>query len=214
MKSEGEKILKGIELSDEYIQMYINSHKHKDMRYKISYTYYYVLDCIFDKEYSLLDIGIGTGGGLQEMTKLKRLVGIDGSRKMLEQAEIMLKDCKFEKVFINKLYNEHFFINEKFDAIHLGVYGSYLPYDKKIINHTLGFLKNGGILTCCLRIPDNLYKKIGVLTKMILGFKPITQFEFIFERMLPKDCEILLKVHKFPFEQSAENSIVYFIKKR
>lgn len=215
MRSEGEKVLEGIELQDEYVNMYANSHKIKDVKYKISYSYYYILDSIMDKEYSLLDIGIGTGGALQEMQKLKRLVGVDGSKKMLEMAEILLKDSKFEKKFIHSLYNEKFLINEKFDAIHLGVYGSYLPFNKSILNHTFRFLNKNGILVCSLSVPDTLYKKIGVIVKMVLNKIPITQYEYVFEKIfLPRNSEILMKVFRYPQAiNNAEKKIVYFIRK-
>ena len=62
MKSEGEKVLFNKELTDEYVNNYANSHKNKTIEYKISYSYYYLLDTIMDKDYNLLDIGIGTGG--------------------------------------------------------------------------------------------------------------------------------------------------------
>ena len=66
-----------------------------------------------------------------------------------------------------------------------------------------------------LHIPDMLYKKIGVIGKMLLGKKPITQFEYILEKfLLPKNCEIILKVHKFPQRiNNPEKGIVYFIRK-
>lgn len=66
MNSEGERVLIGEELADEYILNYANSHKNKDIDYKISYSYYYLLDAIIDKEYSLMDIGIGTGGDFKK----------------------------------------------------------------------------------------------------------------------------------------------------
>jgi len=214
MKSEGEKVLRGNELSDEYVKNYASTHKNKNIFYKISYSYYYLLDAIMDKPYSLMDIGIGTGGGFQEMKNLKKLVGIDGSQKMLDMAKILLKNTKFEKKFIRALYNENFKINETFDAIHLGVYGSYLPFDRNILTHTFAFLNKGGVLVCSLGIPDTLYKKIGVIGKMLLGKKPITQYEYIFERLLPQNSEILMKVFKFPTKiNSAEKKIVYFVRK-
>ena len=66
-----------------------------------------------------------------------------------------------------------------------------------------------------LHIPDMLYKKIGVIGKMLLGKKPITQFEFILETfILPKNCEIILKAHKFPQRiNNPQQGIVYFVRK-
>jgi len=213
--NDGQRVLNGNEVSEDYVKGYINSHNKRDIDYRVSYTYYYYLDTIMDKNYTLLDIGTGTGGGMVELLRLKKLIAVDGSQKMLDGAKEVLKNVNFEKNFISDLYNEKFQINEKVDAIHLGVYGSYLPFSKNILEHTLTFLKKGGVLVTTLRTPDTLYKKIGVIGKMLLGKKPITQYEYLFEKfILPQDTEILTKVYKYPQSvNNPEKGIVYFIRK-
>jgi len=216
MSSEGGRVLRGLEVSDDYVFKYMKSHENKTLEYFISYSYYYILDAIMDKEYVLMDIGTGTGGALLGLRKIKELIAIDGSQKMLNAAKKMLAQAKFEKVFIHKLYDLNFSLDEKVDAIHLGAYGEYLPFDKKILEHTFSFLKRGGILVLSLRIPDTLYKKLGVLGKMLMFKRPITQYEIIFEKfILPRPAEVLLKVYKFPERRNdPEKRVVYFIKKR
>jgi len=213
--NDGQKVLFDNEVSDDYVVGYIKSHKNKDIDYRIGYAYYYVLDSIMDKEYSIMDIGAGTCGVYKDLKKVKKLIAVDGSQKMLDGAKKFLNDVSFEKVFVNKLYNEDFTYDEKVDVLRLGVYGSYLPLTKRIINKSLLFIERGGLLVLNLHTPDMLYKKIGVVGKILLGKQPITQFEFILERfLLPKNCEIILKTYKFPQKiDNPERGVVYFIRK-
>ena len=143
--NDGQKILYGNEVSEDYVKRYTNSHKNKDIDYRIGYAYYYILDSIMDKKYSVMDIGAGTCGVYQDLKKVKKLIAVDGSKKMLDEAKKLLDSCSFKKVFVNKLYNEYFKYEEKVDVLRLGVYGSYLPLTKNIINHSLSFIKEGGI---------------------------------------------------------------------
>jgi precorrin-6B methylase 2 len=214
--NDGQKVLFGEDVKNDYVKNYMKSHENKNIDYRIGYANYYMLDAIMDKEYSIMDIGAGTCGIYQDLRKVEKLIAVDGSKKMLEGAELLLKDYSFEKEFINSLYDENFSYNGRVDALVLGVYGSYLPITKSILTHSLKFLNKEGVMVFNLHIPDTLYKKIGVLGKILLGKKPITQYEFILEKfLLPKNCEIILKVHKFPQRiKNPEQSIVYFIRKK
>jgi len=142
--NDGQKVIYGIEVDDNYAKNYASSHNNKNVEYRIGYSCYYILDSIMDKEYSIMDIGAGTCGVYQDLKKVKKLIAVDGSQKMLDEAKKLLENYNFEKVFINKLYNLNFKYDERVDALRLGVYGSYLPLTQKIINKSLSFINKGG----------------------------------------------------------------------
>jgi len=208
-----QRIEEGKELDDTYVNDYKDSHKNRDLTYKLSYTSYYFIDSLLTN-YSIADIGIGTGGVFKSLKNVKKLIGVDASQKMLDSSDELLKDTSYEKVFLQGYYNEDFILPEKVDVIVLGVYGSYFPLSSEILEHTAKFLNKDGFLVVTLHTPDTLYKRIGVIIKMLMRKKPITQYEFIFEQYIPKNMEITVKIAKYPTTiNNPEKGIIYFLKK-
>lgn len=145
-KFDGSKIMKGLELDDAYVGHYKKSHTY-DMDYKISYVEYSIINNIFDKPFTALITGCGTAGYLSLLSNAKKVTGIDLSQKMIDAAREINKDKNLNLEFIKddvRTFPSHG--KDSYDFIEVGMLGSYIPFDIKLIQKYFDMLEAGGVL--------------------------------------------------------------------
>ena len=131
--------------------------------YSVYFLYLSILDKIFLKKYSLLDVGCGSGIFYRLLNNYKSILGLDFSKTMIELAE--KKNSKRNIRFENTSY-EKFHSNSKYDAISLsGVYGHYIPWlnSFEVIKKSHELLNKNGILIISYSPPTNLFELLKTI---------------------------------------------------
>jgi len=161
-KMDGTRIMRGVELSDEYVELYKKSHTY-DMEYKINYNEYLIINNIFDRPFSALIPCCGTLGYASLLSNAKKITGIDLSQKMLDMAREINKDKNLNLELIkDDIYNFPHNCKEKFDFIEIPSLGSYFPFDIELIQKYFDMLETGGVI---------LIKTLVILAEDIFGGK-------------------------------------------
>ena len=86
--SPGERIMRGIELDDKYVDSNAKLHLVEDLDYRIAYMDYLLVDRLFNKPYSACMTGCGTFGYAKLLKHATRLVGVELSQKMINTLTI------------------------------------------------------------------------------------------------------------------------------
>lgn len=134
---------------------------------------------------SVLELGCGTGRFFHHLSNVKRLVGVDISRNMLDVALENLKNMP-ELQQVTELVDsriEDFDYPEKFDFVYsIGTIGEFLAFDQTLLQKMLNFLKPGGVLFLTLVDIESFEDKeyVGPLKKSIR----------LFIRFLPKKLRL------------------------
>lgn len=177
-KMDGSRIMKGIELSDEYVDLYKKSHTY-NMEYKINYREYSMINNIFDKPFSALITFCGTLGYANLLSNAKKITGIDLSQKMIDTAKEINKDKNLNVELIkDNVYTFPSHTNEKYDFIELGSLGSYIPFDIDLIQKYFDILEKGGVIlikSSVISVKD-LFEKNSLTFRIFCSFK-----KFIYE---------------------------------
>jgi SAM-dependent methyltransferase len=104
----------------------------------------------FGRAIDVLDLGCGTGRYFHCLRNVRRLVGIDPSEYMLEQART---PTQAETIAVDKLElicGDVFSVplpDAAFDLIYsVGVVGEYAPFDGRLLDRCRQLLKPGGVL--------------------------------------------------------------------
>jgi SAM-dependent methyltransferase len=100
----------------------------------------------FTREIDVLDLGCGTGRYFHALTRVRRLVGIDVSRPMLERARQPAGDVdRTRLMLIEADFLIHEFDPESFDLVYaIGVLGEHSPFDFATVERVSRWLKPGG----------------------------------------------------------------------
>ena len=148
------------EANIEYANFYENY--HKKFKNKFSYLqdnlYLSILDKLFLKKYSFLDVGCGSGISYRLLNNYKDILGVDFSKTMIQLAnkKNFKKNIKFEKISYEKFNSKLRF----YDAISLsGVYGRYVSWlsSVAVIKKSYKLLKKNGILIISYVPPISLF---------------------------------------------------------
>lgn len=98
----------------------------------------------------VLDVGCGTGRHFHRLRNLRRLVGIDVSPHMIEQARSPVRASDISAASIELLagdVSELPLVEASFDLIYsVGVYGEYAPFDDALLSRLRQLLRPGGRL--------------------------------------------------------------------
>ena len=98
----------------------------------------------------VLDVGCGTGRHFHRLRNVRRLVGIDISPHMIEQARAPVRASEISATSIELFAGDLFSLplgEEAFDLVYsVGVYGEYAPFDDALLKRLRQLLRPGGRL--------------------------------------------------------------------
>jgi len=108
------------------------------------------LSLAFDRKIDVLDVGCGTGRFFHSLANVRRLVGIDTSAQMLEQARDPVRKEQLDTETIELMCGDVFSLtgsNGAFDLIYsIGVLGEFAPIDAPLLEKLAVLLKPDGVL--------------------------------------------------------------------
>lgn len=151
-------------LSGEYADSYLQSHLEadpSDFSYKTSRADVLIVDQTLTN-YSMLDVGCGTGGHLRFCQNHARVVGLDLSPKMVERANHLKSRIGIERAeFVCGQLESY--PDEKFDAVNVrGVYGHYEPWSADHVSSIRKKVKDGGLLIASFIPAEGLVNRLKV----------------------------------------------------
>ncbi len=104
----------------------------------------------FDRKIDVLDVGCGTGRFFHSLANVRRLVGLDTSAQMLEQARDPVRKEQLDTDVIELVCGDVFSLTgeqEAFDFIYsIGVLGEFAPIDAPLLERLALLLKPDGVL--------------------------------------------------------------------
>lgn len=132
---------------DEFVESFVELHKQPiNNEYMNEWLLRSILDTV-KTQHSVLYIACGTAGYRRLFHNIKRFVGVDFSRKMVDAAK--KNDAKPDIDFeFNCSTFENFKTKEKFDIIYMGPYGNNVPYTYEAIEKAKSLLNEDGMLFC------------------------------------------------------------------
>jgi SAM-dependent methyltransferase len=103
----------------------------------------------FDRKIDVLDVGCGTGRFFHSLVNVRRLVGLDISPQMLEQAREPVRKEQLDIEMTELICGDVFSLDdqEAFDLIYsIGVLGELAPVDAPLLEKLASLLKPDGVL--------------------------------------------------------------------
>lgn len=208
-------ILNGMEdCVDDFVQGFVELH---NMPIDDTYMYDWLLRSILDKikiNQSVLYVACGTAGYTRLFSNIKRFVGIDFSKKMIEAAKtITKKHSKIDFAFFNTTF-EAFDTGEKFDLIYLGPYGHNVPHKLGVLEKAKTLLNDNGFifLTC----PDpnfkNFFYKLKELIRNIFVNKDLNYDKHKYLKSLIKRANLEVMV-ELRMNNTIGHCFCYIVKK-
>ena len=152
----------------EYSESYFKLHKDTDpsnFNYRLSYGYWFLVDSLM-QNYSLLDVGCGTGGFYRLLSHHKSILGIDIMPEMIQQAHSLNEISKVANSSFQCVDFKNLEVSQKFDIISLsGVYGWYVSWLKSewALQKAVSLLKNGGLLVVSHVSPTTVFEYLKYL---------------------------------------------------
>jgi SAM-dependent methyltransferase len=99
----------------------------------------------FGHEIEVLDLGCGTGRYFHALRHVRRLVGIDVARPMLDEARCPVGVPASGAELIEGDFLSYDFSAAQFDFVYsIGVLAEHSPFDENIANRVRGWLRPGG----------------------------------------------------------------------
>jgi SAM-dependent methyltransferase len=109
-----------------------------------------LLSSAFGRKIDVLDVGCGTGRYFHSLSNVKRLVGLDISAEMLEQARNPVRQDRLDIEAIELVCGDVFSLDAPqaaFDLIYsIGVLGEFAPIDAPLLERLATLLKPDGVL--------------------------------------------------------------------
>jgi len=134
---------------------------------------------------TVLDLACGTGLNFKHLREKVgdkgRIIGLDYSSKMLEEAKKRIKDNKWDNVMLVQKTAEKFEFKEKFDAVLCTWAMVSIPHYKKALRNSIAALKEGGRfvvldfkenLGCFGKILNPIHRMVFNVTHQNLARKP------------------------------------------
>jgi SAM-dependent methyltransferase len=104
----------------------------------------------FDRKIDVLDVGCGSGRFFHSLANVRRLVGLDPSAQMLEQARDPVRKERLDAEVMELICGDVFSLGnevEAFDLIYsIGVLGEFAPIDATLLERLAALLKPDGVL--------------------------------------------------------------------
>lgn len=205
-------ILNGMDdCCDEFVENFVNLHKQPIDDY---YMYEWLLRSLLDVikiDHSVLYIACGTAGYSKLFKNIRRFVGIDFSKKMIDAARGLNQNplISFEfKCTTLELFES----NESFDVIYMGPYGNNVPYTYIALEKAKKLLKKDGMIFCAFAEPVQgcLGRFKGVIKQFFHNLPIKYGSVWYFEKMLKKSqLEIYVKLR---MKTSIGYSLCYIVK--
>ena len=168
---------------DEFVEAFVELHEKPLTN---EYMYEWILRSLEDivkVNHSVLHVACVTAGYTRLFRYMKRFVGIDFSKKMIDAAKRIHENGSIEYEF-HCTTLENFKTTEKFDVIFMGPYGHYVPYTDEALQKAKYLLKEDGWIICTH--PDPEFPTFLSIVKECLkqlifhkrvGFSPVKRFE-------------------------------------
>ena len=103
-----------------------------------------------DRRIDVLDVGCGTGRHFHRLRNVRRLVGIDLSPHMIEQARRPVRASEVTAESVELIAGDVFsapLADGSFDLVYsIGVYGEYAPFDDALLQRLCRLMRPGGRL--------------------------------------------------------------------
>ena len=146
-------ILHGMEdCSDEFVEAFVELHQQPiDNYYKYEWLLRSIIDVIKVNP-TVLYVACGTAGYSRLFKNIKRFVGLDFSKKMIEAAKKMHQNATIDFEF-NCTTFENYHSAELFDIIYLGPYGHNVPYNSAVLEKAKKSLTPEGMIFCTIPAP-------------------------------------------------------------
>ena len=99
----------------------------------------------FGRDIEILDLGCGTGRYFHALRHVRRLVGIDVARPMLEQARDPVGSPAHAAELVHGDFLTHEFLDRQFDLVYsIGVLAEHSPFDEAVAARVARWLAPGG----------------------------------------------------------------------
>lgn len=111
----------------------------------------------------VLDLGCGPGNSTALLLKrwpLARIMGVDNSPAMLEQARVAVPECRFVEADVRQFKPEH-----AVDLIYANASLQWVPDHYALLPHLISLLKLNGVLA--VQMPDNVDEPSHVLMREV-----------------------------------------------
>uniref|UniRef100_A0A8I0CY34 Trans-aconitate 2-methyltransferase n=1 Tax=Pseudomonas tritici TaxID=2745518 RepID=A0A8I0CY34_9PSED len=111
----------------------------------------------------VLDLGCGPGNStalLHQRWPLARIMGVDNSPAMLEQARVAVPECRFIEADVRQFKPEH-----AVDLIYANASLQWVPDHYALLPHLISLLKLNGVLA--VQMPDNVDEPSHVLMREV-----------------------------------------------
>lgn len=198
---------------DEFVESFVEIHKLPiDNHYKYEWLLRSLID-IIKINHSVLYVACGTAGYSRLFKNIRRFVGVDFSKKMIDAAKKINTnkdiDFDFKCTTFEKLES-----TELFDVIYLGPYGHNVPYTLEVLDKAKKMIKEDGMIFCTCADPEfkGLYSRIKEFIKCFLFNKT---FNYDIIKMLEK-MFMITKLHvyiKLRMKTDLGYSFCYIVKK-
>lgn len=198
---------------DEFVEAFVNLHKEPIDNF---YMYDWLLRSLIDVvkiNHSVLYIACGTAGYTRLFKNVKRFVGVDFSKKMINAASKLNTNPEIRYDFECNTF-ENFQSDELFDVVYLGPYGHNVPYTAAVLEKAKKHIKDDGMIFCTISDPEfnGWYSRAKEFLKQLIykrtfEYDPVAKLEKMLDKAdLHVYCNMRLKT-------SLGHAFCYILKK-
>jgi|CXWL01.1.fsa_nt_gi SAM-dependent methyltransferase len=160
--------------SKEYADHYVSTHvgESHEFTYKTGYLDVLLIDALFD-QYTMLDVGCGTGGYYRLLKNYRHITGLDFSPHMITAATQLKAEQHIEGVdFLCGRFDDFNPGQQRYDVVRCIVVGWYESWGMASLHKVHGLLNQHGVAVFCAILPDSpakwlKYLLLGNRTKII-----------------------------------------------
>lgn len=147
-------ILNGMEdCVDGFVESFVELHQQPmDSHYMYEWLLRSLIDVI-KINHSVLYVACGTAGYTRLFKNIKRFVGVDFSKKMINAARKTNANKNIDFEFHCATF-EVFETKELFDLVYLGPYGNNVPYTLEVFDKAKKLLREDGMIFCAGPVPE------------------------------------------------------------
>lgn len=146
--------------SKEYADHYVSTHVDESDKfvYKTGYLDVLLIDALLE-QYTMLDVGCGTGGYYRLLRNYRAITGLDFSPYMVNAATQLIADQNVENVdFLCGRFEDFDFGQKRYDVVRCIVVGWYEPWNMASLQKAHSLLNQNGVAIFCVIPPDTLVK--------------------------------------------------------